>query len=225
MKISIVIPTLNEGERLERTVSQLRLGASDIEIVVADGGSSDGTQSAARRLADTVVETEGLGRAYQMHQGALAAGGELLLFLHADTQLPSGWPAALRTAWASSSRPGATAFRLGFDRDETVYRLIAALGHLRSRWTGVPHGDQAIACRRQDYLRVGGFPPTPLMEEYFLQPKLAALGPVITLNERVVTSTRRYERNGPLFNALRNTAIIALFRLGVAPKTLKSLYS
>ena len=227
MKISIVIPTLNEDARLERTVARLHLGATkgDLEVVIADGGSVDGTQVAARRLADKLIVTERAGRAVQMHRGALAASGELLLFLHADTLLPEGWITTLINAWAKTPRPGATAFRLGFDRQEPVYRLIAALGDLRSRWTGVPQGDQALVCRREDYLRVGGFPPVPIMEEYFLLPELAALGPIITLNEAVETSTRRYERNGPLFNALRNAAIIGLFHLGVPPEKLKRLYS
>lgn len=227
MKVSIVIPTLNEVERLEQAIARLRhtTGQGDIEIVVADGGSSDGTQAAARRIADKLAETKRPGRAVQMHQGALAAGGELLLFLHADTRLPWRWLGALLDVWARKPRPGATAFRLGFDSTKPIYRLIAALGHWRSRKTGVPHGDQAVACRREDYLRVGGFPPVPIMEEYFLLPKLAALGPVVIMEEIVETSTRRYERNGPIFNALRNVAIIALFRLGVSPEKLKRLYS
>lgn len=227
MKVSIVIPTLNESEGLERLVSRLRrtAGRGEIEVVVADGGSADATLAAARRCADRVVETARPGRANQMHQGALAAGGDLLLFLHADTALPDRWLASLLDAWASQPLPGATAYRLGFDRREPVYRLIAALGELRSRWTRVPQGDQAIACRREDYLRVGGFPPVPLMEEYFLLPKLADLGPVVTLPDAVETSARRYERNGPLFNALRNVAIVALFKAGVPPEKLRSLYS
>ncbi|MDE2489767.1 MAG: TIGR04283 family arsenosugar biosynthesis glycosyltransferase [Elusimicrobia bacterium] len=225
--VSVVIPTLNEGAGLEDCVERLRASASrdEVEIVVCDGGSADGTTAAARRLADRLVEAGGGGRANQMHRGALAANGELLLFLHADTRLPDGWLGLLRAAWSRAPRPGATAFRLGFDRDEPVYRLIAALGNLRSRWTGVPQGDQAVACRREEYLRVGGFPPVPLLEEYFLLPKLAALGPVVTLDARVATSARRYERNGPVFNALRNSLIVALFRLGVPPETLKRLYT
>ncbi|MDE2143878.1 MAG: glycosyltransferase, partial [Elusimicrobia bacterium] len=130
MKVSIVIPTLNEVERLEQAIARLRLtaGHGAIEIIVADGGSADGTQAAARRLADKLAETNRPGRAVQMHQGALAASGELLLFLHADTRLPGRWLGALLDAWARKPRPGATAFRLGFDSTKPVYRLIAALG-------------------------------------------------------------------------------------------------
>lgn len=227
MKVSVVIPTVNERKGLAETVARLRLtaGRGDIEIVVADGGSTDGTTEIARRVADKLVASPARGRAVQMHQGALAADGDLLLFLHADTRLPGGWLGALLDAWSSKPRPGATAYRLDFESAKPIYRVIATLGHWRSRKTGVPHGDQAVACRREDYLRVGGFPPVSLMEEYFLLPKLARLGPVVVMEEAVLTSVRRYERNGPVFNALRNAAIIALFKAGVSPERLRRLYS
>lgn len=226
MKVSVVIPTVNERRRLEETVARLRLtaGRGDLEVIVADGASTDGTADIARRVADKLVECPARGRALQMHQGALAASGAILMFLHADTRLSGKWLGHLLDAWAGKPRPGATAFRLDFDSPKPVYRLIAALGHWRSRKTGVPHGDQAVACLREDYLKVGGFPPVGLMEEYFLLPKLARLGPVVILDEPVQTSVRRYERNGPVFNALRNAALIALFKAGVPPERLKELY-
>lgn len=227
MKVSIVIPTVNERRVLAELVARLRLtaGKGNIEIIVADGGSTDGTVEIARRVADKLVESPARGRAVQMHLGALAATGELLLFLHADTRLPGNWLGALLDTWTVKPRPSATAYRLDFASTKPVYRLIATMGHWRSRKTGVPHGDQAVACRREDYMKVGGFPPVSIMEEYFLLPKLARLGPVIIMEEAVQTSTRRYEHNGPLYNALRNAAIIALFKAGVSPEKLKRLYS
>jgi len=226
VKISVVIPTVNERRALEELIARLRLtaGRGDIEVIVADGGSTDGTIEVARRVCDKLVEVPARGRAVQMHQGALAATGELILFLHADTSLPGQWLGALLDAWARKPRPGATAYRLDFDSPKPVYRVIAGLGHWRSRKTGIPHGDQAIACRREDYFEVGGFPPVPIMEEYFLLPKLQGLGPVVVMEEAVKTSVRRYERNGPIFNALRNVAIMVLFKAGVPPTRLKEMY-
>lgn len=223
--VSVVIPTLNEEAELPLALARLRRAGrpGGLEIVVADGGSADGTLAVARGGADKVVDARG-GRAAQMHAGALAASGDLLLFLHADTRLPPDWPKALSGAWASDPRPGATAFRLGFDSEEAVYQVISSLGNWRSRYTGIPHGDQAIACRREDYLRVGGFPPVALMEEYYLLPELSRLGPVTIIDAPVQTSVRRYERTGPLFNALRNAALIALFKAGVSPGLLAGLY-
>lgn len=223
--VSVVVPTLNEEAELPLALARLRRSgrAAGLELVVADGGSTDRTLAVARGGADKVVEARG-GRGAQMHAGALAASGDLLLFLHADTRLPPGWPKALAAAWASDPRPGATAFRLGFDSEEAVYQVISSLGNWRSRHTGVPHGDQAIACRREDYLKVGGFPPVALMEEYYLLPELSRLGPVTIIDAPVKTSVRRYERNGPVCNALRNAAIIALFKAGVPPRVLAGLY-
>lgn len=226
VKISIIIPTLDEEELLEPALTRLRLTSwrGDVEVLVCDAGSADKTRALAERLADRVIDSPRRGRAAQMHQGALSASGDLLLFLHADTRLPNNWLEALMKAWASKPRPGATAFRLDFDSAKPVYRLIAALGDWRCRKTQVPHGDQALACLREDYLRVGGFPAVPLMEEYYLLPKLARLGPIVIMEEAVKTSVRRYARNGPLLNGLRNAAIIALFKAGVPARRLARLY-
>ncbi len=226
LKVSIVIPTLNERGALEQLVAHLRLtaGRGEIEVIVADGASTDGTADIARRVANKLVDCPVRGRAVQMHQGALAATGELLLFLHADTRLPTGWLPSLLDAWSRKPRPGATAYRLGFDSPQPIYRLIESLGHWRTLMTGIPHGDQAVACRREDYLKIGGYPPVALMEEYFLLPKLQRLGPVVLLEEAVKTSVRRYESNGPIFNALRNVTLLALFKAGVSPERLSNLY-
>jgi hypothetical protein len=159
-----------------------------------------------------------------MHQGALAASGDILVFLHADSLLPENWKECIIGAWKSRRKPAATAFRLGFDRDGLLYSLIALLGHWRSLLTGVPLGDQALAVRREDYLSVGGFPDVSLMEEYYLLSKLKTLGPVRILPQRVKTSCRRYEQNGALFNSLRNLLLTCLFYLGVPPRLIAKAY-
>lgn len=226
MKISVIIPVRNEEENLAQAISRIRLTSprAETEIIVADGGSSDRTVEIARRLADKVIALAQPGRAGQMQAGALAASGDILLFLHADTRLPGDWREEITNAWSPTERPAATAFRLSFDSPARVYRLIAWAANLRTSLTGVPHGDQAIAVARDPFFRAGGFPPAPLMEEYLLVRKLRALGPVRILPGAVVTSVRRYERNGPFRNALRNAAITLLFYLGVPPRGLARLY-
>jgi len=226
MKISVIIPVRDEEENLPQAISRIRLTAprAGMEIIVADGGSSDRTAELARSLADEVIELAQPGRAGQMQAGAQAATGDILLFLHADTRLPWDWQSELLEAWSSADRPAATAFRLGFDSPARVYRLIAWAANLRTSLTGVPHGDQAIAVARDAFFRAGGFPPVPLMEEYLLFKKLRALGPARILPGAVSTSVRRYERNGPFRNALRNAAITLLFYLGVPPRSLARLY-
>lgn len=190
---------------------------------MVDAGSTDATANLALKLADRVIQSLRPGRAAQMHEGARAATGELLLFLHADTLLPDRWDQILRDAWTRSA-PVASAFSLGFDQDKPFYRFLSHLTALRSYWSRTPHGDQAIALRRETYFKVGGFPEVALMEEYELFGKLKPLGKVLFLKPKVATSTRRYEANGALFNHLRNYLIVILFYLGVPPRTLAKLY-
>lgn len=226
MNISVIVPTLNEEACLHGTLEWLRRTSKPPvpEVLVVDGGSVDKTLDAARGWADRVIAAPRPGRAFQMHLGAQAASGNLLLFLHADTLLPEGWQKSLARAWSSEKRPAATAFRLGFDREDRYYRWVARLAHWRTLWTGVPHGDQAIAVSREAYFAAGGFPDVPLMEEYLLFGKLNELGPVRILPELVRTSSRRYERTGTLAGNLRNLSLILGFYLGVPPRQLASLY-
>lgn len=226
MKISIILPVLNDESSLRNTLQYLRRTSDpdSTEIIVADGRSRDRSLAVANEFADRVVRTMKPGRARQMHQGAVAASGELLLFLHADTRLPSGWRQALETAWSHPQKPAATAFTLRFENPSGAYRLIEAAASLRTKFTGVPHGDQAIAVSRQTYFETGGFPPVPLMEEYALMKRLKGRGPVRILPECVLTSPRRYEKNGRLFNSIKNGIIIILYYLGVPLHTLKRMY-
>ena len=225
MKFSIVIPTFNEEKSITKTLSLLRSQAqeSELEIIVVDAHSSDRTVELAEKLADQTIFSPP-GRAIQMHKGALAASGELLVFLHADTRLPASWVHAALKAFAVLPRPAALAFRLRFDRDEFVYRFIAQASYWRSLLTGVPLGDQALIISKELYFRSGGFPPVPIFEEYFLIKNLKGLGRIQILEDSVTTSSRRYEKNGPLSNALKNSWITFLFYLGISPSVLARMY-
>ena len=223
--VSVILPVRDEESRIAATLRGLRDAAGDsAELIVVDGGSRDGTVRAVSGLADQVL-TSPPGRGTQMHLGARASTGSILLFLHADTELPPRWPDLLRRIFLENPRPpAATAFRLSFDSSKPFYRTCASFANLRTRWTGVPHGDQAIAVRRDAYFAAGGFPEVPLMEEYLLLPRLKELGEVRILPERVVTSSRRYEARGPLRNALRNQVFLLLFHLGMPPERLARWY-
>lgn len=226
MRLSVIIPARNEETVIGQALSRLRQTSSrrNTEIIVSDGASTDRTVRIAEEYADKVLKLSHGGRACQMQQGALAASGDVLLFLHADTRLPRGWERDIREAWSAPERTAATAFRLGFDSPDLFYTSIAFLANLRTRLTGVPHGDQAIAVRRDLFLKAGGFPPAPLMEEYLLLRKLKGTGRVKILEGSVATSVRRYEENGRIFNTLRNTAVVALYYLGLPPRALARLY-
>lgn len=220
--VSVVLPVLDEAALLPGALAALKEAAPDAELVVVDGGSSDGTQAAARAAAHVLVKSPRPGRGFQMDLGLRAASGRIVLFLHADTRLPDGWPGALTSAFCALPSPVWGAFRLAFDDPRPAFRLLERGAALRQALTGVPHGDQGIAVDREAALAAGGIPHVPLMEEYELSRRLG--GRCVALPGDALTSARRYERLGPLKTAARNTALVALWHLGVPPGRLARLY-
>lgn len=227
MKISIIIPTYNESEFLKRTLSRIKETSQEncLEVIVVDGGSQDGTAAFAENLADKVLISKKPGRSIQLHEGALAATGDILLFLHADCRLPDQWQSRIETVYSSKNPPVASAFRKKFDKDSPLYKFIARGSAFRQWFTNTPHGDQAITVPKELYFQIGGFPPVDLMEEYHLAEKLRRHGKIQFLPDEVVVSARRYEKNGPLFHAFRNAVIVLLHYLGVSSKFLKKVYT
>ncbi len=193
--LSIVIPTFNEAAGIADTLGPLQwLRRCGHEIILADGGSEDGTVDIARGWVDSIVIAP-RGRARQMNAGAREADGRVLLFLHADTGLPAegddrGWLEALKGAdWGF--------FNLRLSGRRPIFRLIAGLINRRSRLTGIGTGDQAIFLRTDLFDAVGGYPPQPLMEDLALCRALrSAVGRPSNPGPRVTTSSRRWERHG-----------------------------
>jgi rSAM/selenodomain-associated transferase 2 len=193
MRLSIILPTLNEAEGIAAALAPLQaLRRAGHEVIVADGGSADGTPALAAPLADRVIAAP-RGRARQMNAGAGAASGDALLFLHADTRLPEG--AAERVAGALADHAWGR-FDVAITGRPALLAVVAALMNLRSRLTGIATGDQALFVTRAAFNAVGGFPDQPLMEDIELSRRLKRLGPPACLRERVATSGRRWERHG-----------------------------
>ena len=193
MRLSIILPTLNEAEGIAAALAPLQaLRRAGHEVIVADGGSADGTPALAAPLADRVIAAP-RGRARQMNAGAGAASGDALLFLHADTRLPEG--AAERVAGALADHAWGR-FDVAIQGRPALLGVVAALMNLRSRLTGIATGDQALFVTRAAFDAVGGFPDQPLMEDIELSRRLKRLGPPACLRERVATSGRRWERHG-----------------------------
>jgi rSAM/selenodomain-associated transferase 2 len=192
--LSIVIPALNEAAGIEATLQALQpLRLRGVELLLADGGSSDGTPERAARWVDAVVVAP-RGRARQMNAGAAQAQAEVLLFLHADTKLPPQADALVLQAVADGAGWGR--FDVRIDGRPALLRVVAALMNRRSRWTGIATGDQAMFMRRDWLAQVGGFPDQPLMEDVELSRRLLRLGRPACLRARVVTSGRRWEQRG-----------------------------
>lgn len=193
-RLSIVMPTLDEAAGVADALAPLQaLRQQGHELIVADGGSADGTADRARPHADFVL-AGARGRAVQMNAGAAAARGQVLLFLHADTSLPPQADLLVRQALAAGHAWGR--FDVRIEGRPRLLRLVAALMNLRSRLTGIATGDQAIFVTREAFERVGGFPVQPLMEDVELSRRLKRIGRPACLRQRVCTSGRRWERRG-----------------------------
>jgi rSAM/selenodomain-associated transferase 2 len=223
MTLSIVIPALNEAASIARSLNALAaLRARGTEIVVADGGSDDGTASLAAPLTDRVV-TSIRGRAAQMNAGAAAANGSVLLFLHADTRLPEDADRIVarhigdrRVAWGR--------FDIAIEGRSAFLPLIAATMNIRSRLTGIATGDQAIFMTRAAFEAAGGFPEIPLMEDVEMTKRLKRLAWPICLRERAATSGRRWDDNGPLRTMLLMWRLRLAYFLGAEPAALARRY-
>jgi rSAM/selenodomain-associated transferase 2 len=219
--ISVIIPTLNEARQLAAAV-QTAVAGENIEVIVADGGSTDGTVDLARRLGVQAIAAPP-GRAGQMNAGAGIASGEILIFLHADTRLPPRFDAAVRQALA---QPGVTAgaFRLAIDAPGRLLRWIEAGANRRSRRLGLAYGDQALFMTKAAFQSVGGYPDLPIMEDFVLVRRLRRLGKVATLDAAVLTSGRRWEKRGILRTTMINQLVVAGFHLGIPPGRLARWY-
>lgn len=213
-RLSIIIPTVDEGERIGALLATLpRL--PDVEIIVVDGGSRDGTAAIAREQGVRVLLTE-RGRARQMNAGAAVSRGRLLLFLHADTQVPQGFVPRLLAAM-NDRRVVGGAFALRFDERTAVLRCIEALAGLRARLFRRPSGEQAIFVRRRDFEALGGFPDQPVGEGMALLRRLRARGRLALLPEAAIASARRWCEHGVMRTMLRDQAMRIGLRLSVAP--------
>ena len=221
MKLSIVMPVLNEVDAIEAALQALApLRARGVEVIVADGGSSDGTPALARPLADRVVSAP-RGRATQMNAGAAAAAGDALMFLHADTRLPDDADLLVRDALRA--RPVWGRFDVRFDAGGGL-ALIAAMMNLRSRLTGIATGDQAMFMTRDAFARAGGFPAIALMEDVALSARLKRLARPVCLHARVTTAARRWREHGTLRTVLLMWRLRLAYYLGADPAKLARRY-
>ncbi len=219
--VSVIIPALNEAAHLSATLAAVTRD-SPHEVIVVDGGSTDGTPEIARKR-DALVLTAPRGRAPQMNFGASVATGEYLLFLHADTLAPAGYPALVR---AALERPGiaAGAFQFALEGDFPGRSLIEAVTNWRARRLQMPYGDQGLFVRRELFENLGGFPEQSLLEDYELVRRLRRCGRISILPVPVRTSARRWQRLGAVRTTLLNQAIILAYKLGVSPACLATWY-
>lgn len=223
-RVSVVVPVLDEEARIERQLRTLTDEKRWHEVLVVDGGSVDRTVERARVVAGVRVLDAPRGRALQMNAGARAATGDVLLFLHADVVLPSEAFLHVESTLADPAVV-AGAFRT-WTVAEDPGRWLAPflrLADLRSRYTGLPYGDQAIFVRAAVFERIGGFPEQPLMEDLELSRRLRREGRIRTVPARVRVSGRRF-LSRPLFTFVVMNAFPLLYALGISPQRLARIY-
>jgi rSAM/selenodomain-associated transferase 2 len=224
MKVSIIIPALDDGEQLAKTLPTLRRFRDEgHELILVDGGSSDDTKEISAGRVDAILESD-TGRAVQMNAGARRASGEILLFLHADTLLPeAAMKELLEKLPASGRRWGRFDVRLSGDR--SMFRLIERMINIRSRLSGIATGDQAIFVERRLFDEVGGYREMPLMEDVELSRRLKRGGPPLCLRQRVITSSRRWDERGTWKTILLMWRLRLAFALGADPGSLAKLWN
>lgn len=245
MTMTVVIPTLNEETILPLTLQRTSSLGFD-RLMVVDGGSTDKTQEIVQSAitaqhSDSPTQSSALspqhftaspitllhsspGRARQMNRGAAASREDIVLFLHADTQLPPDARVAIENTLADETFVGGR-FDLRFERDRGWGWLIGRMINLRSRWSGIATGDQAIFVRRSAFETLGGFADIPIMEDVDFTRRLKRLGRVAPLRSSAVTSFRRWETRGPIWTILLMWSLRFLYWTGISPHRLSKLYT
>jgi len=229
--ISVIIPTLNEARTIATTLAHTAsLGFA--ELIVVDGGSTDETpalfesyrlKTQSSSLSPVHWVTTPAGRARQMNEGAKASHGEVLLFLHADTQLPRDATTVINRALADRRMVGGR-FDVRFDRPSMWGAIISKTMNWRSRLSGLATGDQALFVRRPIFEQMGGFADMPLMEDIEFSGRLKQAGATAALTATVITSFRRWEQQGPLRTILLMWTLRFLYWIGISPHTLSRWY-
>lgn len=221
MRLSVVIPVLNEEDYIASTLASVKAAGAD-EVIVVDGGSTDKTGEIVARTHTRLVAAP-RGRARQMNAGARLARGDVLLFLHADTSLPASALADIQAALSEPSCVGGR-FDVRLDGAGWALALVAGLINLRSRLTRVATGDQAIFVRHSVFDQLDGFADVPLMEDIAFCRRLKRTGRVACLKSQVVTSARRWDREGVLRTIVKMWILKTLYLAGVSPATLRRFY-
>jgi len=221
--ISVIIPTLNEEHNIGRCIESIRSDRAIHEIIVADGGSSDKTVDIAESHGGIrVIRTE-KGRGTQMNKGAAFAGGDIFLFLHADTYLERGWYNEIMSCLCEPSiAAGAFTFRI--DSPESYYRLIEYWVKFRCVVLNLPYGDQGIFVRREVFESLGGYKNIPLMEDVDLVERMKKVGPIKMLRKEAYIHSRKWDEEGWIRRSFLNQMIMIRYRLGADPERLAKLY-
>jgi len=219
--VSLIVPILADREAIRRLLPQIRLDLR-VEVIVAEAGNEPGLEALGSGRPDIKLLHTSQGRGRQMNAAAGLARGDWLLFLHADSTLPSDW----LTPFEAATRSGAVGgwFRFAVDDPAWQARVIEKGVALRVRLLTLPYGDQGLFVRRRTFADMGGYKDLPLLEDVDFIRRLASHGPVVEVPCAIATSPRRWKRDGWFRRSVRNLVIIGLYYSGVSPQTLARWY-
>jgi rSAM/selenodomain-associated transferase 2 len=224
MLVSVIIPALNEADNIQQTIAAARrdYAPDEVEIIVVDGGSTDGTPDLVPPGVTLIQSPRG--RAVQMNQGAAASHGEILIFCHADSQLPVGWREAVIETLSQPGVSGGT-FQTLILPERGIFMYIRNRSRYAADWWRM-YGDQAQFMARSTFERVGGYPELPLMEDVEIMRALRQEGRLVRINHlRVITSSRRFLERGFLCQSLMNLwSMFRYLKLGATPEDIARVY-
>jgi glycosyltransferase involved in cell wall biosynthesis len=227
VKFSVVMPTWNEGAQIGSALKRLRQisQASPLEIIVVDGGSTDGTAGLAREWADQVISLEQSNRGRQLDEGARKASGDLLFFLRPDCQPPETWQQALEHFWlaAHSRKVAATAFAVDYGSGLSL-RLASRWANSRVSLRKTVLSDHGLCMTPEVYRESGGYPHYACLEDIAFSQKLSRLGEIVLMPERIWPAARRMRRDGPINSGLRHLWMRLRFTMGTSPDDLWKSY-
>ena len=218
--ISVIIPILNEAKILDDTLSKLQPELRNQELIIVDGGSSDGSIEIAKRFGKVVISERG--RARQLNTGAAAATGDILVFLHADVWLEPGAFDSVEKTLASGYVGGG--FLQKIDGKGILYRLLEKTADMRGKYQKIFYGDSGIFVTKKNFHRIGGFPEVPIMEEVKFSKSLRKLGKTRMIKPKIHISARRWESKGIIRTTVTNWFITLLYNCGFSLDRLAKLY-
>ncbi len=221
MRISVIVPVLNEEKLLRPFLRHLREFAPTCEIIVVDGASGDASFEIARELSDRALQSS-RGRAVQMNAGARAAVGDVFWFVHADSAITRAAVQEIEKILLDSKTVGGC-FRLRIDSPRWSYRVRDVIGNLLVDLTGVALGDRGFFCRRETFVEVGGYPEISILEDAEFYRRLKLRGRVVQLHETIGTSPRRYDALGRVTTMLFYALIMSLYVARVPIRVLEKL--